>query len=350
MSARSSSPTDDARESARCQICGPIRRGGDEARLSGNRITLLTGTRSSGSLGVRCRAGRTPASRSSLRSPRASACASRHFAPPPPTSPQRRRIRSSRRPCEESVRDRSPTTLRAAPPTGLYDPANEHDACGVAFVARLDAEPSHETVRRALQGAREPRAPRRRGRGREHGRRRRDPRADPGRVLPRRARRRPAPPGAYGVGAASSRATTRRRARARAASSRRRSPQRGSAWSPGATSRSTRATSGATATPSRRVIRQLVIGASADSPSTGCVRAQALRDPARRRAGRRRRPRRAELLLAHGRLQGDADGAAARAATSPTSSTSASRARSRSSTRASRRTRSRAGSSRTRTG
>jgi glutamate synthase domain-containing protein 2/glutamate synthase domain-containing protein 1/glutamate synthase domain-containing protein 3 len=33
---------------------------------------------------------------------------------------------------------------------GLYDPAYEHDACGVAFVARLDARPRHETVRRAL--------------------------------------------------------------------------------------------------------------------------------------------------------------------------------------------------------
>jgi glutamate synthase domain-containing protein 1 len=33
---------------------------------------------------------------------------------------------------------------------GLYDPAYEHDACGVAFVARLDAVPSHEAVRRAL--------------------------------------------------------------------------------------------------------------------------------------------------------------------------------------------------------
>ena len=33
---------------------------------------------------------------------------------------------------------------------GLYDPANEHDACGVAFVARLDGAPRHETIRRAL--------------------------------------------------------------------------------------------------------------------------------------------------------------------------------------------------------
>jgi len=34
--------------------------------------------------------------------------------------------------------------------TGLYDPANEHDACGVAFVARLDGERSHETLTRAI--------------------------------------------------------------------------------------------------------------------------------------------------------------------------------------------------------
>src|SRR5215208_7821533 len=32
---------------------------------------------------------------------------------------------------------------------GLYDPAYEHDACGVAFVARLDRVASHETVVRA---------------------------------------------------------------------------------------------------------------------------------------------------------------------------------------------------------
>jgi glutamate synthase domain-containing protein 2/glutamate synthase domain-containing protein 1/glutamate synthase domain-containing protein 3 len=34
--------------------------------------------------------------------------------------------------------------------TGLYDAAYEHDACGIAAVARLDAVASHETVRRAL--------------------------------------------------------------------------------------------------------------------------------------------------------------------------------------------------------
>ena len=34
---------------------------------------------------------------------------------------------------------------------GLYDPAWEHDACGVAFVARLDGVASHETLVRAIR-------------------------------------------------------------------------------------------------------------------------------------------------------------------------------------------------------
>src|SRR5215210_7882705 len=39
---------------------------------------------------------------------------------------------------------------RPTRPVGLYDPSYEHDACGVAFVARLDGAPSHETVQRAV--------------------------------------------------------------------------------------------------------------------------------------------------------------------------------------------------------
>jgi len=39
---------------------------------------------------------------------------------------------------------------RPSAPVGLYDPTYEHDACGVAFVARLDGVPSHETVQRAI--------------------------------------------------------------------------------------------------------------------------------------------------------------------------------------------------------
>ncbi len=39
---------------------------------------------------------------------------------------------------------------RPTVPVGLYDPSYEHDACGVAMVARLDGVPSHETVQRAV--------------------------------------------------------------------------------------------------------------------------------------------------------------------------------------------------------
>ncbi|HVL95619.1 MAG TPA: glutamate synthase large subunit [Solirubrobacteraceae bacterium] len=39
---------------------------------------------------------------------------------------------------------------RPTAPVGLYDPTYEHDACGVAFVARLDGEPQRETVVRAI--------------------------------------------------------------------------------------------------------------------------------------------------------------------------------------------------------
>jgi glutamate synthase (NADPH) large chain len=42
----------------------------------------------------------------------------------------------------------APHQFRA--PGGLYDPTREHDACGVAFVARLGAAASHEVVSRAL--------------------------------------------------------------------------------------------------------------------------------------------------------------------------------------------------------
>ncbi len=40
------------------------------------------------------------------------------------------------------------------PPNGLYDPANEHDACGVAFVADLRGRSTHDTVVNALTALR----------------------------------------------------------------------------------------------------------------------------------------------------------------------------------------------------
>ena len=34
---------------------------------------------------------------------------------------------------------------------GLYDPSNEHDACGVGFVAHIKGKKSHEIVSQGLQ-------------------------------------------------------------------------------------------------------------------------------------------------------------------------------------------------------
>src|SRR3954452_24609716 len=49
-----------------------------------------------------------------------------------------------------------PADLSAAfpRPQGLYDPRNEHDACGVAFVATMTGEPSHAIVQQALTALR----------------------------------------------------------------------------------------------------------------------------------------------------------------------------------------------------
>ena len=43
------------------------------------------------------------------------------------------------------------TNFSPSQAAGLYDPRYEHDACGVALVARLDNVPSHEVVEKGLQ-------------------------------------------------------------------------------------------------------------------------------------------------------------------------------------------------------
>ena len=43
-------------------------------------------------------------------------------------------------------------TLRGFPERqGLYDPRNEHDACGIGFVANIKGRKSHEIVKQGLQ-------------------------------------------------------------------------------------------------------------------------------------------------------------------------------------------------------
>src|SRR3954453_20289443 len=40
------------------------------------------------------------------------------------------------------------------PPQGLYDAAHEHDACGVAFVATLTGQASHDIVEKQITALR----------------------------------------------------------------------------------------------------------------------------------------------------------------------------------------------------
>ncbi|WP_425573613.1 glutamate synthase central domain-containing protein, partial [Nocardioides humi] len=47
-----------------------------------------------------------------------------------------------------------PSSHAFPPPEGLYDPRHEHDACGVAFVATLTGEASHDIVVKALTALR----------------------------------------------------------------------------------------------------------------------------------------------------------------------------------------------------
>ena len=42
------------------------------------------------------------------------------------------------------------------PAQGLYDPAHEHDACGIGFVASIRGEKSHDIIRKGIRGAAQP--------------------------------------------------------------------------------------------------------------------------------------------------------------------------------------------------
>ena len=36
---------------------------------------------------------------------------------------------------------------------GLYDPANEHDNCGIGFVAHIKGQKSHDIIERGFRGS-----------------------------------------------------------------------------------------------------------------------------------------------------------------------------------------------------
>ena len=43
------------------------------------------------------------------------------------------------------------TPTQLPKPQGLYDPANEHDACGIGFVVNIQGQASHDIVLKGLE-------------------------------------------------------------------------------------------------------------------------------------------------------------------------------------------------------
>ena len=52
---------------------------------------------------------------------------------------------------QTSTQVASAAELLEAQANGLYDPANEHDACGVGFVAHIKGQKSHSIVAQGLK-------------------------------------------------------------------------------------------------------------------------------------------------------------------------------------------------------
>ncbi|MFQ5753556.1 MAG: hypothetical protein ACE5HI_16325 [bacterium] len=44
-----------------------------------------------------------------------------------------------------------PTSVGLPQAQGLYDPKNEHDNCGIGFIANIKNQKSHEIVRQGIQ-------------------------------------------------------------------------------------------------------------------------------------------------------------------------------------------------------
>ena len=178
---------------------------------------------------------------------------------------------------------------------GLYDPAHEHDACGVGFIADLKgAQVAPDRRRRALD-PRQPRAPRRRGRRPARRRRRRHPHPDPARLPQGRmqearlhaARARPLRRRPHLHAAATSACARTASACGRASSARR-------AWScsAGARCRSTTRRLSEMVKATEPVHRQVFIGRPSSDPRPGRLRARLYPDRARSSPTRSSRPTR----------------------------------------------------------
>ena len=242
--------------------------------------------------------------------------------------------------------------IRTAPPgaTGLYDPANEHDACGIALVAKLWGEASHAVVEKALDALE----------NLEHrGAEGADPNTGDGAgillQIPDAFLRAAVagvelpPPGRYGVGVCYLPTDAERRVvlEQLIEETIEAEGQRAIWWRDVPVDERH---VGETARLSAPVIRQVLIEASDEIADQDAFERKlyVIRRVIERAAGAR--PGAAELLQPDDRLQGDADRAAAAALLHRPARPARRRRGWRSSTRASRPTRSRAGSSPTRTG
>ena len=233
---------------------------------------------------------------------------------------------------------------------GLYDPRFEHDACGVAMVARLDNEPTHEVVERALEALDNLEHRGAEGADVRTGRRRGDPRPAARRASSAASRTSSCPtPGRYGVGVCflPNDATHREQIEQLLERNVRAEGQIVLGWRDVPIDE---AHVGDSANACRPHIRQVFVEAGPGAPGRpGRLRAQALRHPPHRRARGRPGLLLAELLLAHVRVQGDAHLPPAPRLLPRPARRAVRAAAWRSCTRASRRTRSRAGSSPIRT-
>jgi glutamate synthase (NADPH/NADH) large chain len=66
--------------------------------------------------------------------------------------PQHRKIAVEQHSSRLAPQSAESTTVQGVPSAqGLYDPSNEHDACGVGFVAHIKGKKSHEIVQQGLR-------------------------------------------------------------------------------------------------------------------------------------------------------------------------------------------------------
>lgn len=52
--------------------------------------------------------------------------------------------------CKDSINEKRQLDWQAPSAQGLYDPQNEHEACGVGFIVAIDGKRSHKVIHKCL--------------------------------------------------------------------------------------------------------------------------------------------------------------------------------------------------------